>query len=165
MQKMSYVDFDHELSDDELIHFKYKYRKKVGNTWRYWYEDTSSRDFGAHGSRSKLQNLVDTVNTTQGDTNTDYDVNDAYNEYRDSVRNDIRIARKYHNKKRIKQLKAGLTYVKMMVNKKYRNAVLNDAAVRSNAKSGKSYIYKLTRDNKRGGVVVSMNKQKNLYKG
>ena len=38
INRLSYVEFDHEPTPDELMHFKYIKREKVNGKWRYWYE-------------------------------------------------------------------------------------------------------------------------------
>lgn len=39
INRLSYVEFDHEPTPDELMHFKYVKREKKNGKWRYWYDD------------------------------------------------------------------------------------------------------------------------------
>ena len=36
-RELQYVEFDHELSDDELCHHKYIKKERVNGKWRYYY--------------------------------------------------------------------------------------------------------------------------------
>lgn len=42
VHRLSYVEFDHELTSDELLHFKYISKKKVNGKWRYYYDKATS---------------------------------------------------------------------------------------------------------------------------
>lgn len=37
-RELQYVDFDHELTDDELLHFKYIKKVRKNGKWRYYYD-------------------------------------------------------------------------------------------------------------------------------
>ena len=38
IKRLSYIEFDHEPTPDELMHFKYVKREKVNGKWRYYYD-------------------------------------------------------------------------------------------------------------------------------
>ena len=57
MNRLSYVEFDHEPTSDELMHYKYVKRVKVNGKWRYYYADSKtgeSKDVLGYGKQDAL---------------------------------------------------------------------------------------------------------------
>ena len=57
INRLSYVEFDHEPTADELMHFKYVKREKVHGKWRYYYTNPKTgetKDVLGYGKRDAL---------------------------------------------------------------------------------------------------------------
>lgn len=66
IKRYDYVEFDHELGPDELMHFKYISKKKINGKWRYYYDKLAD---GASDAIDALKegasNISDTVSTAK----------------------------------------------------------------------------------------------------
>lgn len=57
INRLRYIEFDHEPTADELMHFKYIKREKVNGKWRYYYADSKtgkSKDILGYDKRDAL---------------------------------------------------------------------------------------------------------------
>ena len=57
INRLPYIEFDHEPTSDELMHFKYVKREKVNGKWRYYYTDSKtgeSKDILGYDKRDDL---------------------------------------------------------------------------------------------------------------
>lgn len=90
-RELQYVDLDHELTEDELLHFKYIDKKKLPNgKWRYYYNtDKLKDDLGVDELKTynKAKDVYETAAEYRSDTKHKVDEfesksrNHSYKEY------------------------------------------------------------------------------------
>lgn len=80
-----------------------------------------------------------------------------YNKYDKKANKDIKKAIKIDDIKSALEISANRTYAKMIVDSNYANMAITDCAKRANVNIGKKFTYKITRNNKLGGVNVNVN--------
>ena len=80
-----------------------------------------------------------------------------YNKYDKKANKDIKKAIKNDDIKSALKISANRTYAKMIVDSNYANMAISDCAKRANVNIGKNFTYKITKNNKLGGVNVNVN--------
>ena len=80
-----------------------------------------------------------------------------YNKYDKKANKDIKKAIKNDDIKAALKISANRTYAKMIVDSNYANMAISDCAKRANVNIGKNFTYKITKNNKLGGVNVNIN--------
>lgn len=90
-------------------------------------------------------------------------MNKLYKSYDKSVAKDIKRANKLGDTKAVNSMAAGRTYLRSMMHSGYLQSMIGDTAVRANVEVGKNFTYNIMRDDKVGGVRVTVNDHSENY--
>lgn len=146
--------------NDELYHYGVK-----GMKWGVRRKQTTFERDGSSKTVKKLNKLLD-ADAKYGSTRTvrqNNKINKLYKKYDQSVSKDIKKASKQNNTKAVNSMLAGRTFMKTLMDGNYMTIMVNETATKAKVKAGKDFTYNFTRDDKMGGVKVTVNDVSNSY--
>ena len=86
-----------------------------------------------------------------------------YKQYDKSAAKDIKKASKIGNTEAVNSISAGRTYLRMLTDSNYLQRTIAETSVRANVEPGKKFTYNVLRNDKRGGVTVTVNGHSEAY--
>ena len=86
-----------------------------------------------------------------------------YKQYDKSAAKDIKKASKIGNTEAANSISAGRTYLRMLTNSNYLQRTIAETGARANVEPGKKFTYNVLRNDKLGGVTVTVNGHSENY--
>ena len=86
-----------------------------------------------------------------------------YKQYDKSAAKDIKKASKIGNTEAVNSISAGRTYLRMLTDSNYLQRTIAETSVRANVEPGKKFTYNVLRNDKLGGVTVTVNGHSENY--
>ena len=86
-----------------------------------------------------------------------------YKQYDKSASKDIKKASKIGNTEVVNSISAGRTYLRMLTDSNYLQRTIAETGVRANVEPGKNFTYNVLRNDKLGGVTVTVNGHSENY--
>ena len=86
-----------------------------------------------------------------------------YKQYDKSAAKDIKKASKIGNTEAVNSISAGRTYLRMLTDSNYLQRTIAESSVRANVEPGKKFTYNVLRNDKLGGVTVTVNGHSENY--
>lgn len=157
------------MSDYRIIHFDELYHYGVpGMRWGHRKANSQSNSFEKNGSKKtvkKLNKFLD-MDKQYGPNRTarqEARLNRLYKQYDKSAAKDIKKASKIGNTEAANSISAGRTYLRTLTNSNYLQHVISETGVRANVEPGKKFTYNVLRNDKLGGVTVTVNGHSETY--
>lgn len=144
------------MYNNELIHYGVP-GMKWGHRKRYFYKSDKAYN--------KMSDYGDKINDRKKNpTNRNAKkMNRLYAKYDKQANKDIRKSLKSGDMKTASKISAGRTYAKLMVDKNFHDMAIAECARSAKVKAGKDFSYKVTRNDKLGGVTITVNKHSQSY--
>lgn len=86
-----------------------------------------------------------------------------YKQYDKSAAKDIKKASKIGNTEAVNSISAGRTFLRMLTDSNYLQRSISDTGIRANVEPGKKFTYNFLRNDKLGGVTVTVNGHSENY--
>ena len=90
-------------------------------------------------------------------------LNKLYKQYNKSAAKDIKNASKIGNTEAVNSISAGRTYLRMLTDSNYLQRTIAETGARANVEPGKKFTYNVLRNDKLGGVTVTVNGHSETY--
>lgn len=90
-------------------------------------------------------------------------VNKLYRQYDKSAAKDVKKASKIGNTEAVNSISAGRTFLRTMMDSNYLQRTIAETGVRANVEPGKKFTYNILRNDKLGGVTVTVNGHSETY--
>lgn len=146
-------------NNDYLQHYGVK-----GMKWGHRKQPTFERD-GSKRTVKKLNKLIEADKRygPQRTARQSKKINKLYQQYDKSAAKDIKKAVKAGDNKSARSITAGRTYLKAMMDSGFLTKTIGDTAVKANVDVGKDFTYNIMRDDKKGGITVTVNGYSDTY--
>lgn len=90
-------------------------------------------------------------------------VNKLYRQYDKSAAKDVQKASKIGNTEAVNSISAGRTFLRTMMDSNYLQRTIAETGVRANVEPGKKFTYNILRNDKLGGITVTVNGHSETY--
>ena len=151
------------INGDELMHYGVP-----GMRWGHRKANPQAKSFERDGSKKtvkKLNKFLD-ADKQYGSNRTarqEARLDRLYKQYDKSAAKDIKKASKIGNTEAANSISAGRTYLRMLTNSNYLQRTIAETSVRANVEPGKKFTYNVLRNDKLGGVTVTVNGHSETY--
>lgn len=147
------------VRSDELYHYGVP-----GMKWGVRRDKQFERD-GSKRTVKKLNKFLDA--DKQYGANRTYRqekrLNKLYKQYDKSAAKDIKKASKIGNTEAVNSISAGRTFLRMLTDSNYFQRSISDTSIRANVEPGKKFTYNFLRNDKLGGVTITVNGHSETY--
>ena len=151
------------IHDDELMHYGV-----LGMKWGKRKANSQAKSFERDGSKKtvkKLNKFLD-ADKQYGANRTarqEARLDRLYKQYDKSAAKDIKKASKIGNTEAVNSISAGRTYLRMLTDSNYLQRTIAETGARANVEPGKKFTYNVLRNDKLGGVTVTVNGHSENY--
>ena len=147
------------IHDDELMHYGV-----LGMKWG----KRKAASFERNGSKKTVKKLnkflyADKQYGANRTARQEVRLDRLYKQYDKSAAKDIKKASKIGNTEAVNSISAGRTYLRMLTDSNYLQRTIAETSVRANVEPGKKFTYNVLRNDKLGGVTVTVNGHSENY--
>lgn len=147
------------MNNNEIYHYGVP-----GMKWGVRREKQFERD-GSKKTVKKLNKFLD-VDKQYGANRTarqEARLDRLYKQYDKSAAKDIKKASKIGNTEAVNSISAGRTFLRMLTDSNYLQRSISDTSIRANVEPGKKFTYNFLRNDKLGGVTITVNGHSETY--
>ena len=147
------------MNNNEIYHYGVP-----GMKWGVRREKQFERD-GSKKTVKKLNKFLDADKQYGANRNARQEarLDRLYKQYDKSASKDIKKASKIGNTEAANSISAGRTYLRTLIDSNYLQRTIAETSARANVEPGKKFTYNVLRNDKLGGVTVTVNGHSETY--